>query len=84
MASGVEGAMMRDMKEARVLVERGSSGRFAERLLRGCSHVLSTCCAIEAERSFGLKVVSGLYRKSHTHVVAAEKQRHTLMSHVVW
>lgn len=76
MDSGVEGAMMRDLKEARVLGERSSSGRFAERLLGGCSHVRSTCCAIEAERSFGLTVVRALQEEYLT----AEKQRR---SHVV-
>ena len=77
MDSGVEGAMMRDLKAARVLGERGSSGRLAERLFRGCSHVRSTCCAIEAERSFSQTVVRALQEEYPT----AEKQRR---SHVVW
>lgn len=40
MESGVKGVTTSDLREAKILGERGSSARFAERLLVACLHEL--------------------------------------------
>lgn len=60
MDSGVEGATIRDLREAKFRERSGSSARFDEGVLRCCSHVISTCPAIEAARSFDNKAAKVL------------------------